>query len=58
MTHSKPFLRQTAMTAMIAAREYFRPLLMAIRLLKSCITSTEKARSSQKGGTPDPIVKL
>jgi hypothetical protein len=35
MVNSKPFLDQTAETASFAFREYFRPLIEAVRFLKA-----------------------
>jgi hypothetical protein len=43
MTSSKRLLSQTAETAAFAFREFFRPVVVVVRFLTSCLASSELA---------------
>lgn len=48
MPNAKPFLRQTAQTALFAFREYFRPLIFVAFFLKSRLASAKPAPKDPK----------
>ncbi len=55
MASAKPFLIQTVKTASFALREYFRPLVLAGRFLKSGLIPTVPADSDAKKKCQEPI---
>jgi hypothetical protein len=55
MANPKPFLIQTVQTASFALREYFRPLVVAGRFLKSGLIPNVPADSTPKKKCQEPI---
>jgi hypothetical protein len=54
MTDAKPFLSQMAETAAFACREYFRPLTIVARLLKSSWRSQSLRRLAMQSNASAP----
>lgn len=55
MTDPKPFLFQTAQTASFALRQYFRPLIILGRFLKSGLGANQSAETAAKKKFPEPF---